>query len=113
MRKNTLLGTIDISTIGVAVFAHNGATLRQLSKAARHLPHGAEFLGGLQANKAFMDNPDLPGDSSAPAIRASDVHKAAWAAKTLEYARRTGIMLSGEVLMGGAWSRWFRRADHN
>jgi len=56
--------------------------------------------GLFKANKAFMGNPDLPGVSSAPAIRASDLRKSGWTPKSLEYALRTGIMPSGDVLGG-------------
>ena len=56
------------------MIAAPGAVCSKQTTYARAL--GRNYLGGLQANKAFMDNPDLPGDGSVLAIHASDVRKA-------------------------------------
>ena len=76
---------------------------RQLVEGATHCAAchtGRNFLGGLKATETFTGNSDLPGDSSAPAIRASDLRNTGWTTKSLEYALRTGIMPSGDVLGG-------------
>lgn len=58
------------------------------------------FLGGLQTDKAFSGNKNLPGGSAAPSIRASDLLTTGWTQKNLDYALRTGMMPNGDVLGG-------------
>ncbi len=76
---------------------------QQLVEGAAHCAAchtGRNFLGGLQADKAFSGNDSLPGGSKAPSIRTADLRAANWTSKKLEYALRTGIMPSGDVLGG-------------
>lgn len=76
---------------------------RKLAQGAAHCAAchtGRNFLGGLKAKEAFSGNDNLPGGSSAPSIRASELVSNGWTLKNLEYALRTGIMPNGDVLGG-------------
>jgi len=76
---------------------------QQLVQGATHCAAchtGRNFLGGLKSKNALSGNKDLPGGSAAPSIRAADLLTAGWTVKNLEYALRTGMMPSGDVLGG-------------